>query len=223
MRSKLHDNGFDWKYSYGYSELDRDARDRHGKVVANYRDPGGGLVFNLHHVVRTGDWWAVRLFAYRHMNGHGHGPQRHDRSRQLAQLLFGPAIEERPDPRWYGPRLLYHGDPRQHQRYGVVTRRCIPPIWPLDVTLPAELMALVPESEQEQPRRMVSKALSPRAEAKRAGAKRFFGKICPKHPKLKGERCTSNAICISCLRVANSKRLEADIRCQLQLLKGPAE
>jgi hypothetical protein len=82
-------------------------------------------------------------------------------------------------------------------------------------------MALVPESEQEQPRRMVNKVLSPRTEAKRVGAKHFFGKICPKHPELKGKRYTSNGICTKCLRVANSKRLEADIR--RQLLEGSAE
>ena len=71
----------------------------------------------------------------------------------------------------------------------------------------------------EQPRRTVNKVLSPRTEAKRIGAKRFFGKICSKHPGLKGERYTSSGVCTKCLKVAARKRLEADIR--RQRLEGP--
>ena len=143
MRSRLYD--YDWKYGYGYPELNRDVRDRHGKVVANYREPRGGLLFNVHHVVRTGDWWAVRLFAYSHTNGHSHGPQRHDHNRHIAELLFGPALEERRPQRWDDPRLLYRGDPRQHQRYDVITKP--KGMWPLECTLPATLMAAVDGAE----------------------------------------------------------------------------
>ena len=203
---------------YGsFPELDLDVRDRHGKVVANYHDHERHHVFNLYHTVRDGEWWAVGLMTH----GRYPNPRRYDRSRRIAELLFGPPLEERPDPRGYGPRMIYRGDPRQHQHYDVITRRCIPPIWPLDVTLPAELMALVLRLRLEQPRRTVNKVLSPRTEAKRVGAKRFFGKICSKHPNLKGDRYTSSGVCTKCLKVAASKRLEADIRRRCQLLEVP--
>ena len=33
----------------------------------------------------------------------------------------------------------------------------------------------------------------------RPKAKRYFGKVCAKHPELKGERMSSNRTCLGCL------------------------
>jgi hypothetical protein len=65
----------------------------------------------------------------------------------------------------------------------------------------------------------VNKAPSPRTEAKRTGAKHYFGKICPKHPELKGVRYTVNSICTKCLKTTARKRFNANIKHQLQLFK----
>lgn len=37
-----------------------------------------------------------------------------------------------------------------------------------------------------------------RAVADRAGAKRYFGMVCKRHPELKGERSARNGVCIGC-------------------------
>ena len=59
----------------------------------------------------------------------------------FAELLFGPALEERRPQRWDDPRLLYRGDPRRHQRYDVITE--LRGIWPLECTLPMALITAV--------------------------------------------------------------------------------
>lgn len=38
----------------------------------------------------------------------------------------------------------------------------------------------------------------------------YFGKVCAKHPELKGERFTSNYMCVECLRLQNRDRYHED-------------
>jgi hypothetical protein len=42
--------------------------------------------------------------------------------------------------------------------------------------------------------------MTPRQHAKSQGLTRFFGNVCAKHPKLKGERLVSKGSCIGCQR-----------------------
>ena len=44
-----------------------------------------------------------------------------------------------------------------------------------------------------------------RQEARHAGLKRYFGKVCERHPDLGGERYISNSACLECIREKQAK------------------
>lgn len=46
----------------------------------------------------------------------------------------------------------------------------------------------------------IEKVFYSRSKADAAGAKRYFGMVCKKHPELNGERSARNAVCIGCNR-----------------------
>lgn len=48
-----------------------------------------------------------------------------------------------------------------------------------------------------------------RQEAKAINSTRYFGKVCEKHPKLKGERKTCNGHCVGCHRIRAHIRARA--------------
>jgi hypothetical protein len=53
-----------------------------------------------------------------------------------------------------------------------------------------------------------SRLVITRAEAKARGLKRYFDKICIKHPELNGERVTASYVCVDCARIETAKWYE---------------
>jgi hypothetical protein len=47
-----------------------------------------------------------------------------------------------------------------------------------------------------------------RQQARAAGATRYFGKVCARHPELKGARLPSNGLCPACFREKKRRRLK---------------